>query len=83
MRYLARFSIYKRTRMDYQRSISQLTPEQACHLTKIPSCATGEPRFLVIGTIGEKHWSAVITYRNEKVRVISVRRSRGRRDRNL
>ena len=28
LRYLARFSIYTRTRMDYERSISQLTPEQ-------------------------------------------------------
>ncbi len=35
-----------------------------------------EPRFLVIGKIIEKHWSGVITYRNEKIRIISVRRSR-------
>lgn len=35
-----------------------------------------EPRFLVIGKIKEKHWSAVITYRGENVRIISVRRSR-------
>jgi hypothetical protein len=35
-----------------------------------------EPRFLVIGCIAEKHWSAVVTYRNEKIRLISVRRSR-------
>ncbi len=35
-----------------------------------------EPRFLVIGRITEKYWSAVITYRNEIVRLISVRRSR-------
>jgi uncharacterized protein len=26
--------------------------------------------------IAEKHWSAVITYRNESIRIISVRRSR-------
>jgi len=37
---------------------------------------SNEPRFLVIGRISEKHWSAVITYRNENVRLISVRRSR-------
>jgi uncharacterized DUF497 family protein len=37
-----------------------------------------EPRFLMIGLIGDKHWSAVITYRNEKIRLISVRRSRKR-----
>jgi uncharacterized DUF497 family protein len=35
-----------------------------------------EPRFLVIGKISEKHWSGVITYRSEKIRIISVRRSR-------
>jgi uncharacterized DUF497 family protein len=37
-----------------------------------------EPRYLVIGRIGGKHWSAVITYRNARVRIISVRRSRRR-----
>ena len=26
--------------------------------------------------IGDKHWSAVITYRNDSIRLISVRRSR-------
>ena len=35
-----------------------------------------ESRFLVIGKISEKHWSGVITYRTEKIRIISVRRSR-------
>lgn len=35
-----------------------------------------EPRWLVIGLIGGKHWSAVITHRQQKVRLISVRRSR-------
>jgi hypothetical protein len=35
-----------------------------------------EPRFLVIGQIAGKHWSAVVTYRGERVRIISVRRSR-------
>jgi len=35
-----------------------------------------EPRFLVIGKISEKHWSGVITYRTEKIRIILVRRSR-------
>jgi uncharacterized protein len=35
-----------------------------------------EERFVVIGRIGVKHWSAVITYRNGKTRIISVRRSR-------
>jgi hypothetical protein len=35
-----------------------------------------EPRFLVIGLIAKKHWSAVITYRDGAIRIISVRRSR-------
>lgn len=35
-----------------------------------------EPRFLVIGCIAGNIWSAVVTYRNGKIRLISVRRSR-------
>lgn len=35
-----------------------------------------EPRFVVIGMISGKHWSAVITYREDRIRLISVRRSR-------
>ena len=35
-----------------------------------------EPRYLVIGSIAGKNWSAVVTYRNEIIRLISVRRSR-------
>ena len=31
---------------------------------------------LVIGKIGQRHWSAVITYREDVIRIISVRRSR-------
>jgi len=44
-------------------------------LVEIP-VRTSEPRFLVIGRIGGKHWSAVITYREDRIRLISVRRSR-------
>ena len=36
----------------------------------------GEPRFMMIGRIGSRHWTAVITYREDNVRLISVRRSR-------
>lgn len=35
-----------------------------------------EPRSLVVGVLNGKHWSAIITYRLEKIRIISVRRSR-------
>lgn len=35
-----------------------------------------EPRFIVIGRIGARHWSAIVTYRDDHVRLISVRRAR-------
>lgn len=44
-------------------------------LIEIPARTTDEQRLLVIGTICGKHWSAVITYRGERTRIISVRRS--------
>jgi uncharacterized DUF497 family protein len=43
---------------------------------EIPVKTSDETRFLVIGKILEKYWSAVITYRSERIRIISVRRSR-------
>jgi uncharacterized DUF497 family protein len=43
---------------------------------QIPVKTSDEPRFLVIGKISETYWSGVITYRGEKIRIISVRRSR-------
>lgn len=43
---------------------------------EIPAKTLDENRSMVIGMIGGKHWSAVITYRGENVRLISVRRSR-------
>ena len=35
-----------------------------------------EPRALVIGRVDRKYWSAVITYRDGNIRLISARRSR-------
>ncbi len=35
-----------------------------------------EDRFLVIGKIKNKVYTAIITYREDKIRIISVRRSR-------
>jgi len=43
---------------------------------EVPANFTEEPRYLVIGKVESKHWSAVVTYRDEKIRIISVRRSR-------
>lgn len=45
-------------------------------LLEIPVKTEDEPRYLVIGMINGKLWSAVITYRGENIRLISVRRSR-------
>jgi len=45
-------------------------------LLEVPAKTTDETRFLVIGAINQKHWSAVITYRGKNIRIISVRRSR-------
>ena len=45
-------------------------------LLEIPAKTEDEPRYLVIGVINNKHWSAVITYREANVRFVSVRRSR-------
>ena len=46
------------------------------NLLEIPARTEDEPRFIVIGKIGSRHWSAVATHRSEHVRIISVRRSR-------
>ncbi len=45
-------------------------------LLEIPARVRDEPRWVVIGKMLDKHWSAVITRRNENLRIISVRRSR-------
>lgn len=45
-------------------------------LLEFPAKSDNEPRFLVIGLIATKHWSAIVTYRNERICLISVRRSR-------
>ncbi len=45
-------------------------------LIEIPAKTEDEARYLVVRKIAGAHWSAVITYREERIRVISVRRSR-------
>jgi hypothetical protein len=50
---------------------------QETNLTpSLPARTEDEPRYLVIGKIGDRCWSAVITFREEKTRIISVRPSR-------
>lgn len=46
------------------------------HLLEIRAKLEDEQRFLLVGRIGDKHWSAVVTYRDARIRLIPVRRSR-------
>jgi hypothetical protein len=45
-------------------------------LLEIPLKSDDEPRVQMVGLISGKHWSAIITYRQERTRIISVRRAR-------
>jgi uncharacterized DUF497 family protein len=42
----------------------------------IPARISDETRIVFIGKIGSKVWAAVVTYRGENIRIISVRRAR-------
>jgi len=42
----------------------------------VPARTEGEPRFMLIGKLSGRHWSAIFTVRSDKVRIVSVRRSR-------
>ena len=43
---------------------------------EIPSEEGPEERWLLIGTIDDRHWTAIYTMRDNNIRIISVRRSR-------
>ena len=43
---------------------------------EVPARTADEPRWLVVGQIDGKYWSVVVTYREQRVRIISARRSR-------
>ena len=43
---------------------------------EIPARTVDEPRWLVIGQINGTYWSAVVTHRQQRPRIISVRRAR-------
>ncbi len=45
-------------------------------LLEAPARTVDEPRTIVVGKIGNRHWAAVFTYRGERIRIISVRRAR-------
>jgi hypothetical protein len=43
---------------------------------EIPACTADEPRYLVVAKIAGEYWSAIVTYRGQNTRIISVRRWR-------
>jgi len=43
---------------------------------EIPVRTLDEPRFVVIGLIEGRRWSAIITYRGQRMRITSARQSR-------
>lgn len=43
---------------------------------QVPSVFSGEERFLIIGMIRDVGWTAIVTYRDGSIRIISVRRWR-------
>ena len=45
-------------------------------LLEAPARTNDEPRFLVVGRLGDRHWSAVCVHRGDNIRIISVRRAR-------
>lgn len=47
-------------------------------LVSLPARSESEDRLLFIGKINGRHWSAIVTYRDEMIRLISVRRARQR-----
>ena len=49
----------------------QLWADAEC--VEIPARTEDETRFLIIGKVAQKYWSAIITYRENRVRIISVR----------
>ena len=46
------------------------------NVVMLPSRYPHEPRSLAIGEIGSQLWTAIVTHRDENIRLISVRRSR-------
>ena len=63
----------KKHGMDFERARLLWTDVD---LMVIPARTTDEVRFLAIGIIESRHWSAIFTLRNGRIRLISVRRSR-------
>ena len=47
-------------------------------LIDAPALTEDEPRFVAVGRIGATHWTAIVTWRGERLRIISERRARKR-----
>ena len=45
-------------------------------LLEVKARSEDEPRSLIVARLNEHYWSAVVTYWDDEVRIISVRRSR-------
>jgi uncharacterized DUF497 family protein len=43
---------------------------------EVPAQTQGEKRFVLTGRLADTHWSAIFTMREDRVRIISVRRAR-------
>ena len=46
------------------------------HRIEVPARTTDVPRWMLIGQAADQCWSAIVTYRDESGRIITVRRSR-------
>ena len=46
------------------------------NLLEIRARTVDEPRWLIVARRSNQHWSAVVTYRQGRIRIISVRRAR-------
>lgn len=62
-----------------------LSLEQAKQLWEVPAAVVrartvGEERFMIIGRLGHKLYSAIFTMRGETIRLISARRSHGKEE---
>ena len=66
-------SNYEKHGMDFKQAQLLWSDER---LLEVQLDFPDEVRWLCIGTIQSKQWSAVITYRDNAIRIISVRRSR-------
>ena len=74
---------YDETKSSINKSKHNIDFKEAQELWKDPysfelpsSNSEDEERFLVLGQINSKNYTAIITYRESNIRIISVRRSR-------